>query len=112
MVGFHDWFCEDKADVIVSGVLKSVLGFGFPPSSFNTNASEYLNAMLKRKVRFKKNELPKFVDHLKPLVDEQERELERAVIGTGKYEFRTEFHLLEIKEVDWFRNPDSKKKSI
>ena len=53
--GFYSWFCEHKVDSIVSGMLKPVreeAGLGSPPSSFTTNASESLNAMLKRKVDF------------------------------------------------------------
>ena len=87
-------------------MLKSVreeAGLGVPPSVFTTNASESVNAMLKRKVEYKKNELPSFVAHLKQLVDEQERELERAVIGRGKYQFAEAYRFLEIKEIDWFR---------
>ena len=36
-------------------------------------------------------------------MEEQQRELERAVIGRGKYQFRKEFAFLEISEGDWFR---------
>ena len=61
------------------------------------------NAMLKRKVEYKKNKLLIFMNHLKQLVDEQEREVQRAVIGRGKYQFMEEYKCLEIKEADWFR---------
>ena len=104
--GFYPWFCEHKVDSIVSGMLKPVreeAGLGSPPSSFTTNANESLNAMLKRKVDFKKNELPNFVNNLKELIDEQERELERAIIGRGKYQIREEYNFLKMKEEDWFR---------
>lgn len=104
--GFYEWFCEHKLEPIVAGMLRPVreeAGLGMPPVPFTTNASESLNAMLKRKVHFKKNELPTFVNHLKQLVEEQERELERCIIGRGKYQFRKEFRHLEIKESDWFR---------
>ena len=39
-------------------------------------ASESINAMLKRKVNYKKSELVTFIQHLKELVNEQQRELE------------------------------------
>ena len=51
---------------------------------------------------FKKNTLPKFVNHLKQLVEEQQRELERAVIGRDKYQFRKKFAFLEVSKGDWF----------
>lgn len=66
-------------------------GLGYPPTQFKTNASESLNAIIKRKVSYTKNELPAFVAHLKEVVDEQQREVERAVIGRGKYKIRNEF---------------------
>ncbi len=37
--------------------------------------------------------------HLKELIDEQQWELERAIIGRGKYEYKH----LEVCETDWFR---------
>ena len=40
------------------------------------------------------------MNHLKQLVDKQEKEVERAVIGRGKYQFIDEYKSLEIKEVD------------
>ena len=104
--GFYDWFCRYKVDAVISGMLKPVreeAGLGVPPSRFTTNASESINAMLKRKVEYKRNELPTFMNHLKQLVDEQEREIERAVVGRGKYEFLGEYKHLEIKEAVWFK---------
>ena len=63
-------------------------GLGCPPDILTTNASESVNAVLKRKVDF--------IDKLKELVQEQQREVERAVIGRGKYHFREQYRFLEI----------------
>ena len=54
--------------------------------------------MLKRKMNYKKSELPIFIQHLK-----EQRELERAIVGRGKYEFRDEYKHLEISEDKWLR---------
>ena len=51
--GFYDRFCQHQCESIVSGMLRHVrkdAGLGVPPSPFTTNASESLNAVLKRKV--------------------------------------------------------------
>lgn len=40
-----------------------------------------------------------FVGKLKEIIDEQEREVERAVIGRGKYAFNE----LKVSEVTWFK---------
>ena len=46
-----------------------------------------MNAVLKSKVDYKKSELPAFLEKLKSVIDEQEREIvERAVINRGKYQ--------------------------
>ena len=42
---------------ITSGMLRPLreeVGLGIPPSPFSTNASESINAMLKRKINYKK----------------------------------------------------------
>ena len=104
--GFYDWFCQYQCDPIITGILRHIrvdAGLGVPPTAFSTNASESLNAVLKRKVDYKSNELPSFVEHLKELIDKQQRELERAVIGRDKYEFQQEYIFLEVREADWFR---------
>ena len=59
-------------------------------SPFTTNASESINAMLKRKVNYKRSELPTFVDKVKELIKEQQ-EVERAVIGRGKYKLKYQY---------------------
>lgn len=102
---FYDWFCKYKVDSIVSGMLRPVredAGLGVPPSAFTTNASESINAVLKRKVDYKKSDLTVFVDFLKQVIDDQQREVERAVLGRGKYEFTEEYKYLQIPEANWF----------
>ena len=104
--GFYDRFCQYQCEVIVSGMLRHVredAGLGVPPLPFTTNASESLNAVLKRKVNYRKHELPEFVKHLKELIDEQQRELERAIIGRVKYVFNDNYKHLEVCETDWFQ---------
>ena len=40
--------------------------------------------------------------HLKELIDEQQQELEHAIIGRRKYVFKDEYKHLEVCETDWF----------
>ena len=51
---------------------------------------------------YKKNDPPMFLDKLKEVIDEQERELERAVIDRGKYEFCAEYRHLVKEQSEWF----------
>ena len=73
-------------------------GLGDPPEPFTTNASESMNALLKNKVEYKRSELPE----LKEAINEQDREVERAVINRGKYKLLPEFQSFEKTEEEWF----------
>ena len=71
-------------------VLKAVhaeAGLGSPPQPFTTNTSETTNCVIKAHESYKQSQLMEFVNHLKDIVDEQEREVERAVIKCGKFRF-------------------------
>ena len=57
--------------------------------------------------------MPTCVTHQKEIIDEQEREVERAVIRRGKYKFRKEFHSPEVTEGDWYRmSKDQREKHL
>ena len=71
MAGFIEWFVSSKADIIHDTMLRPVreeCGLGNPPEIFTTNSSESMNAALKRKVDFKKSELPHFIDKVREIV--------------------------------------------
>ena len=102
---FIQYFSTRTAAVIRDTMLRPIreeCGLGCPPDIFTTNASESINAILKRKVNYKRNELPDFIGEMKELIEEQQQEVERAIIGRGKYQFRKEYHFLEIQEGKWF----------
>lgn len=90
-----------KATMIKS--IREEAGLGTPPKPFTTNASETINSVIKAHVSYKPSQLMKFVEKLKELVDEQEREIERAVIKRGKYRLKEVFSYLEVDESDWFK---------
>ena len=81
---FVSWFLTYKKSDIQNGLLRPVrqsAGLGDPPAVFTTNASESINAVLKSKVHYRKSELPVLLDKLKEVIEEQDNEVERAVIG-------------------------------
>ena len=77
-------------------------GLGCPPEAFYTNASESVNNVIKRKVDYKRSDLPQFIQKLKELAIEQEREVERAIIGRGKYCFQRQYQHVQVDESRWF----------
>lgn len=111
--GFVSWFKAHKSHAIQSCMIRSIreeCGLGSPPLAFTTNASESINAVIKNKVDYKKTELPAFIDKLKELEREQQSELERAIIGRGKYRFREQYKFLEISESKWFQMSSQQRK--
>ena len=84
--------------MIISGMLQLMredAGLGCPPASITMNACETLSAVLKHKKMNSQHLL------IRSLIDEQERELKRAVTGRGKYWFRRElsFTLIQVDEM-------------
>ena len=77
-------------------------GLGSPPDPFYTNASESMNNVIKVKVDYKRNELPQFMDKLHALCEEQQHEVEKAIIGCGKYTLRPQYQYLEVDESKCF----------
>lgn len=101
---FVTWFYRHKYPLIQQSMLKAIrrkAGLGDPPTSFTTNAS--MNSVLKSRMDYKKNELPEFLDKLKSVISDQESEMERAIIGRGKYELCKHFKKMEKTEDEWFR---------
>ena len=110
---FIDWFQSHKAPVIRSSMIRDVReesGLGSPPIPFTTNASETANYMLKNKVNYKKNELPEFLQKYRELVNDQEREVELAVINRGNYELRSQYKSWHISETKWFTMSTTQRK--
>ena len=102
--GFYNWFIQHKSDIIKSTMLRPVreeAGLGCPPQPFNP--SEAVNAVIKNQVSYKSHQLIQFMEHLKAVVDEQDREVQRAVIGWGKYRFKEQYSSLQIPESQWFK---------
>ncbi len=111
--GFYEWFMKYKCRLFEESMLKAVrelAHLGSPPAEFSTNACESINAVIKTKVSYKKSDLPHFLDQMKELIDEQEREVERAVLRRGKYELRSEYQHLAVVESRWFRMTEQQRK--
>ena len=85
---FFHYFVQYQADVVkyhMQKDLRESVGLGCPPSSFTTNASESINAAIKRKVDFKESGWPEFNENIKHFVESQREEVIRALSGRGMY---------------------------
>ena len=88
---FVQWFMTYKSPVLKSSMLKPVrqrCGLGSPPVAFTTNASESV--------------IPHFLDPLKALIDEQDHEIQKAIVNRGKYALQSEYKKFKKSEDEWF----------
>lgn len=100
---FCSWFGIYKKEIIRDTMLLPVCeqaGLGSPPDPFYNNASECINNVIKVKVDYKKNELPVFISKVLDLIEEQQQEAEKAVLGNGKYVLRCSS--LEVPQQKWY----------
>ena len=111
---FFVLFREHKADVIKQGMLKDTrisAGLGNPPARFTTNASKSLNALIKSGVNYQKSQLSEFINKLHVMVEEQEREFERAIIDRGKLKLIPLYQHLGVPEFKWYNQMSEQQKA-
>jgi hypothetical protein len=111
---FHTWFVRNKASDFCEGALRDVqelAGLGSPPLPYYTNPNESINSTLKKKVNFTKQQWPTFNNLMKEFVSQQKREVEKAIVGGGKFELRTEYESHGIFEAGkWWKMSEEQKK--
>ena len=62
---------------------KTKCWIGKPAFAYYTNASESANAVIKRAVGFKENEMSAFVREMAILMDQQRKDVQSAIINKG-----------------------------
>ena len=103
--GFHDWFYRIKAPEMRESTLRFVresAGLGSPPTAFYTNHSESINALLKESLHYKKHQWGVFNEKVEAVVMQQQKEIEKSIIGYGEYRLRSEYSFLAVSEEKWF----------
>ena len=103
---FTEWFQKYKSDIIPDTMIKSVresAGMGSQPEQFTTNASESINAVMKVKVDYKRNQLPVFIAKMQELVSEQQTEVKKAVLNQGKYQLKRQYQHLGTSHSKWYK---------
>lgn len=105
---FFDQFSLNYADIIRHTTLKSLrkeVGLGDPPNIFTTNASESLNAALKKKLNYKEMEWPQFNEAVKELISAQRDDVIRALAlsGCGKYRIVDEYSNFLVTPHNWIK---------
>ena len=103
---FHAWFLKNCHDTVARCMLRCVqedAGLGSPPEPYLTNEIESKNNILKQHVGCKAFQLPEFVEHMKELLHEQRKKVERAVATSGEYRIVSHYSNLACTHQKWFR---------
>ena len=71
---FHSWFLTNCQQTVVENMLQPIR------EPYYTNEVESKNNNLKQQLKYKAAQLPQFVDHMKKLLIEQKREVEKWLL--------------------------------
>ena len=72
--------------------LRVAAGFGNPPQPYYTNNVECHNNVIKQQTNYRAQELPNFIDSMKKMIDNQKKEVERAIITVADLGWFLGFH--------------------
>ena len=102
---FYKWFLRYHADNMKSKMIapvRSSLGLG--SGEFTTNANESANARIKTKVNYKANELNMFCLKMRELIDEQQKDIEKAfAMDCGPYQVTENYKHFMKQPSEWVK---------
>ena len=95
---FVNYVAEDMKSMMIASVRKKT---GFDDSFFYNNDPESMNNRIKTRIEKKRLSWPECVQQLKEMSEEQERNINPALINEGPYRFRPECRRLIIPAEKW-----------
>ena len=112
---FFDWFVKYCKIVVKNSMLKPhriAAGLGNPPHPYYTNDVESMNKVLKHHTKCKVQELPQFIESMKKIMNDQKKEIERAIIGMGEYRVASAFKYLSINSTLFFQKTSKQRERV
>ena len=112
---FYHYFQQYQADVVryhMRKDLRESVGLGCPPSKFTTNASESINAAIKRKVDYKESGWPELTDKMKQFVESQRDEVIRALSGRGQFRLEHKYSHYGVSAQSWQKMTSEQRRRI
>ena len=68
---------------------------------------------MKQFLNFKKSDWPRFNEKIKEFIIEQEKEVDKSIIGLGQYSMRQEYEHFKVNSSKWFMlNADQKQSTL
>eukprot|EP00112_Aurelia_sp_Birch-Aquarium-sp1_P023352 Seg6924.1 transcript_id=Seg6924.1/GoldUCD/mRNA.D3Y31 product="Serine/threonine-protein kinase EDR1" protein_id=Seg6924.1/GoldUCD/D3Y31 len=95
---FHQWFSCNIANYMREGMLKEIRERNGIPGIFSTNASESINAALKRKLNYQASGLTEFLSQMKEFYADQEEIIRSSFIGESDVQLSASFEEFQSGE--------------
>ena len=112
---FFDYFNRYKSSAVCHSMRRDIresVGLGSPPVPFTTNASESINALMKRKVNYKESEWPQFNAQMKEVVKQQHEEVVRALSGRGQFKLLPEYSHYSVSATKWAKMKPEQRREV
>ncbi len=112
---FFDYFRRYKSSAVCYTMRRDIresVGLGSPPEIFTTNASESINALMKRKVDYKESEWPHFNAEVGEVVKQQQEEIVRALSGRGQFRLLPQFSHYSVSATTWTRMKPEQRREV
>ena len=82
--------------------IRESAGLGSPPRIYTTNRNECMNHVAKAHTDHRKSSWVELANNVYTLVTDQMKEVEKAVINMGEYQFKPGYKSLEVSSERWF----------
>ena len=97
------WFRLHVAPIIRDNMNTELLqSLGVGGERYTQNNSESVNAIIKRYVNFQKQDILKFVNDLEECVQEQQNEVDKAILGLGRWSLADNYSNMRVSAGNWF----------
>ena len=97
------WFRLHVFPVIRDNMNTELLkSLGIKSEKYTQNSSESVNAIIKRYVNFKKQDIFSFVNDLEECILEQQNEMGKAVLGLGRWKLASLYESMQVPSDTWF----------
>ena len=97
------WFRLHVAPIIRDNMNTELLqSLGVDGEKYTQNNSESVNAIIKRYVSFQKQDVLQFVNDLEECVQEQQNEVDKAILGLGRWSLAGNYSSMRVSADSWF----------
>ena len=112
---FYQWLLKNEVEDMKASMIASVhesAGLGSPTVAYTTNQNERMNNVAKAYTDYLQSNWVQLADNMFDLINNQSKEVEKAVFGMGEYRFKPAYKFLEVESSKWFMMSSDQCQSI